>query len=372
MVTWLVWMKALTQKDNEILSYLKSKEPEGASLGEVATATNLSRQNAFRYLKKLLSKGTVRKDTLRIYHISKIASTVLVSSTLTPKLNSLQSKPSTQTPEPPEQATNLNAFRVHYLIFPTSYGRAKATFDSLKIPYKVSGNPKHPSYTLKWENLSLRIGSKQLIAWGPNITEPISINANDIEGKATQINLNAITRFLAKTNIRCQESINGTLYAQVHYRELAIVNNDGIAKLARKRGYIEIGFDRKTGRCTLWMDASPNPFAIETNRTEIHEELRQWGQAIEDKIISPYKDEMKTRLDIEGLKEISNNIVNAIHEERQWFRHHDEQTVALTKLISILTEKEGGKRAGPALIPTNHRLPARNQAHRQKPLSEYV
>ena len=55
MVTWLVWMKALTQKDNEILSYLKSKEPEGASLGEVATATNLSRQNAFRYLKKLLN-----------------------------------------------------------------------------------------------------------------------------------------------------------------------------------------------------------------------------------------------------------------------------------------------------------------------------
>jgi biotin operon repressor len=43
---------------------------------------------------------------------------------------------------------------------------------------------------------------------------------------------------------------------------------------------------------------------------------------------------------VRGLIEVSANNTQAIHEERQWFRHHDELTVALTKYFNIKIKEE--------------------------------
>jgi len=323
-------MKALHQKDADVLSYVTSQEPQGAFLSKIANACQLSIQNAYRYAKKLIKKGLLRKDERGLYHITEQGSCQLndfnndTCSGKSVKLESIkQLNASAQEPgmpqAVPEQTTNLNAFRAHYLIFPTSYSRAEATLSSLSIPYKRTGNPKHPSYTLRWQGLSMRIGSKKLIVWGPSFTEPISITAEQIRAKALNININALTSFLAKTNIRVQETIGHQPIAFVAYYELAILNNDAIEQYGKKHGYVPLAYDA-SGKLTTWLDATPQ-LVIETNRVKNHEQLRLWGQGIEDGVIRPYMDEMQHRQDIAGLTHLAEIQIASQQSQLQ----HNEQ-----------------------------------------------
>ena len=292
-------MQGLHQTDADFLTYIASQEPQGAFLKQIAVAVHLSIQNAYRYAKKLLKRELIRKDERGLYHLTEQGKTQLnafrsithVGVARVPP----ESIPESFSSHPAEQATNLHALQAHYLIYPTSYSRLEATLNSLGIQYRKSGNPKHPIYTLAWNDISLRIGSKQLIAYGPRITEPISIIAPKIVDHALKRNVEQVVAFLRETNIRIQETIDHKPIVNVPYYELAIVNNDAAEQYAKKHHYIPLAYDPANGRATIWLDGTPAPGAFETNKNKNHEQLRQWGQGIEDGVIRPYSDEMLHR-----------------------------------------------------------------------------
>ena len=371
-------MKALKEKDLLILSYLDSQEPNGAFLNEAATRLSTvekkcSAQNAYRYLKKLIKKELARHGTDGLYHIADKGKAALNDI----HVPYMQAQPKPFNPAHPSspghsptlpattthtqpiqgQATNLHAFEVHYQIYPTSYAHTEASLATAQIPFKPSGNRKHPSYIIMFNGLRMRIGSRQLIAWGPQLTEPITVKADKIEGKALKLNIDAVMALLHKTGIRVQETLGRQIKANVYYRELAIVNNAAVEKLQKGKGYIPIAFDRQTGRASIWLDPTPTP-AAETNKKKNHEVLRRWGQGIEDGEIKPYEDEMQTRKDIEGLtglvaKQLEHNaqvgdtldtLLANQQSQLRWFEHHDRLTIELTRLIKQLREQGAQRR----------------------------
>lgn len=300
-------MQALREKDILILHYLDNNEPQGASLKDISSHSNISQQNAYRYLIKLIVKELVRKDTIGTYHITSSASQNLklfyVHDTNKSKKYKKQFKPPTM--DEIAQATNLHAFEVHYPMYTTEYSRLEAKLATAGIAFKPSGNRKHPSYLILYKGLKIRLGSRQLIAWGPELTEPITVKHEEIEGKALKLNISTVESLLKETGIRTQETINHQLKAHLYYKELAIINNAAVEKLQKGKGYIPIAYDRVSGRASIWLDPTPSP-AAETNKGSNHEVLRKWGQGIEDGEIKPYEDEMNTRKDLNGLTSFAN------------------------------------------------------------------
>ncbi|MEM0143917.1 MAG: hypothetical protein QXL94_08295 [Candidatus Parvarchaeum sp.] len=330
-------MYTLRIKAKEILIYVSTQEPQGAALIQIANNQNLSIQNAYAYAKKLVAKGYLRRDERKLYHITnsgieqtttksvgvaseaqkpfsehltktnqetELSKPIAEGAEDAPPLAPPAKEPESSKPDtsanhpielPPEQYTNLHALQVHYFIFPTSYSRAEATLQSLNIPYKRSGNPKHPSYTVQWQGISIRIGSKKLIAYGPRMSAPISVNALDIENNVVRSNIEQVMAFLQKTNIRIQETLDHKPYIQVPYMELAISNNEAAEHYAKKNNYLPLAYDTATGKAVIWFDGTPAPGAFETNKAKNHEELRLWAQGIEDGIIKPYTDELMHR-----------------------------------------------------------------------------
>ena len=92
-----------------------------------------------------------------------------------------------------------------------------------------------------------------------------------------------------------------------------------------------------------WADSSLNPLAELrriTKRTDA--EMKLMLQSVRNKEIRPYADEMRTRNELEGLKEIVQVVATQV-SQLQWFRHHDQLTVGLTGLVKDL-QKEVKKR----------------------------
>ncbi|MEM3828158.1 MAG: hypothetical protein QXP36_02945 [Conexivisphaerales archaeon] len=344
-------MYALRPKAKEILIYVSTQEPQGAALIQIAKSQNLSIQNAYAYAKKLVAKGYLRRDERKLYHITNsgieqittkksvgVVSVAQKDFTKHFTKTNQETKPTPPTPpasSTPEQYTNLHALQVHYFIFPTSYSRIEATLQSLNIPYKRSGNPKHPSYTLQWQDISLRIGSRKIIAYGPRMSAPININAQDIENSAVERNIAQVMSFLQKTNIRIQETIDHKPYIQVPYRELAISNNDAAEHYAKKHNYLPLAFDTATGKAVIWLDGTPSPGAFETNKAKNHEELRQWAQGIEDGIIKPYTDELRHR----QIEEFHSQAIKDIDQRMLTYAANIEAHAKAIKDLSLVTAK---------------------------------
>ncbi len=204
--------------------------------------------------------------------------------------------------------TDLHAFQVHYLMYATSYSRVEGTLTSLDIPFKVTGNKAHPFYNLAWHSIKLQIGSKQIVACGPKRSAPINVEGKVLLEGALKSNIEAVSDFLAKTHIRCQETVDGRLCVKVKYYELALTNNDLAKKVTENGGFIPLAYDRATGKASIWADHTPNPASLETNKLKNHEVLRPWAQGIEDGVIKPYEDEMRHRQEI-------NEILSLMHQQ---------------------------------------------------------
>ena len=329
-------MQALRPTDSAFLSYVAAQEPQGAFLKQIADALKLSIQNAYRYARKLESKRLIRKDERGLYHILNDSqeATRVGYNRVTPKL---QAKTIKQ--EPPEQATELHAFRAHYNIYPTSYSRAEATLSSLSIPFRRTGNPKHPTYTASWQGSSIRIGSRKLIVWGPKLLEPISITAEQLKAKALQANISVLVSFLQKTNIRVQETIDHQPLANVPYCELAIINNDAAEQYGRKHGYVPMAYD-SNNMLVMWLDSTPQ-LTFETNRDKNHEQLRQWAQGIEDGVIRPYKDEMRHRNELAFHQQEIADIRSVVKDYGEKLKAH----IPVLELAALLLKDSNSHRA---------------------------
>ena len=273
-------MQALRQTDSAFLSYVAAQEPQGAFLKQIADALKLSIQNAYRYARKLSDdkKKLLRKDERGLYHLTEqgfIALNAFRGGSTQPNPKPLSNAQATvhntskplQAQAPAEQSTNLHAFQVHYKPFPTYYSRLEATLGTLNIAYKATGNSKHHQYIVSLGGgIMLQLGSKQIIAWGPELDAPINVDGQAMQGKALEANISAVAGFLAKTGIRCWETIDHRLYAEIRYKELAIRNNDAAERTAKDKGYIPLAYDRTTQRCSIWLDGTPAPAAFETNK----------------------------------------------------------------------------------------------------------
>lgn len=224
------------------------------------------------------------------------------------KLNLTMSRGETETLNS-DQSTRGHALEVQYSPYKTNYAQTEAVLSTLGISFKTKPKLKPKQYDIEWEGLTITITTNLYRVFGPQVEKPIQIDGDVIKDEGLKRNLEATERFLAKTHFTCKRDIKENLLYRVRYIELAFTNNPIAERVAKEgKGYITLAWDRKTGHSTIWTDHSFT-FELETDDIDVHKVMRPYMQGIKDGAINPYEDEARTRRDIEGLKEISGNLV---------------------------------------------------------------
>lgn len=341
-------MRGLRESDYRILLAINDY-PEGAQQSQIAKDLVISRQNIHRYVVRLTIRKYIRKDILSFLHLTALGKEVcklfLAGGTTTTKKAFTKAQERMRGEEPrfkDQKHTTRQAYEVQYNMFPTYYVQVEAILSNMNISYKKSGNRKTPMYDFKWRGLSLRITTKKIIAWNPEEElkdVPLAMQGDILLDLAYRANIRAVSDFLAESHIRCQESLEHHLLARVRYYELATVN-DEIAKRARAEGgYIIFAYDRETGSPAIWADGTPAPNSLETSKRKNNKMWSTYLQAMQDDVVNPYEDEIRTRRDIEGMKDI-------LFEQNKFFVKHNAMIEEMTDLIKEMRALMRDKREG--------------------------
>lgn len=322
-------MKGLHPKDKEILLLISQAMPQGIIPSLCAKQASLTPQNLNSYLQKLLRKTLLRKEKrgiLTYYFISEAGQNALLF-VGSPKPFILPSKPHIQRP---------HAIQVNARLFRTSWDRLEPTLTSLSISYhkELKGN----LIRFNFQGREWRATNQWLYAVQELDSMPLNVPISEVLHKAVLEAGPLFEAFLAKTGLRCVRNKFGELEIVPHYWENGYPGNEIAEESLKDKERIVYAYDLHTGKARAWADSSLGDLKeLETNSEQVDTQMKAFIQAIENKEIEPYKDEIQTRRDIDGLKEIASTILNNQQSQLQWFKHHDEQIVADRKEKEAIT-----------------------------------
>jgi hypothetical protein len=303
------YVKSLRDADIKTLSIL-AEHQEGISLKSIYNQTDAISGKSYVNTAVRMRKLITKKDAIKRIHLYFITpegieaikrfKQPIESATLGGKKDLHLTKPAPL--KPPQEAPSpqaLQAQRMHSIkliarLYRTSYDRWEAIAQTLRIEYTVVRNVSPKQYMVEWNGVKIKLTRHKLIAFAKEITAPIEIRASELESKAIRDNMQQIEGFLDKTNLRCQRDLNGALIIRIKPWEIAFTKNELARRLTQKGGFIALAFNRHTGKATLWADRSFTT-ELEAGEEDMHEKMREWGQAIQDGIIKPYEDELATR-----------------------------------------------------------------------------
>ena len=235
----------------------------------------------------------------------------------------------------PQQAIptlRLHALQVTYPLFRTAYSSIEPILSAKGYIFKKSGNPQIPMYEIQLsKDISLKITTKHIIAYGTQLEMPISTPTDILESIAVKANTQAVNAFLKNTGLRVQRRLDGSAIARIKYKEIAQTDSDMAHKVSEGRGYVILAIDRNTGIPIAWTDHS-DTWEFESSRDLIVEESRKWVQAIEDGEIHPYADNINTKL---AFKEMKNTI------EQQMANSRDDRQLLHDVIVTL---KEYGEK----------------------------
>lgn len=282
--------------------------PQGIIPSKLAEIVDLSRQNLNRYLRKLEKKGYVRKAKLGIltyYFTINDSAAVQVAKTVYPI---------------PQKKQRPHAIQVAAKLYRTSQGRAKETLEAMWMPYKptLRGNIS----LFQWKGHELRLSSSGKLIAHPKLPEmPLAIPLDKVQEGARREAGRILEDFLSGTGLRAMRSQTGELALEVTYWENGFPQNEIAEETLKDKARIVYAYDRVTGADRIWGDSSPNPFKeLETNSAIAEPEIKLMMQAIEDREIRPYADEMRTRQQIDALSvhqgQMAENIASIAHNLR--------------------------------------------------------
>lgn len=239
-------------------------------------------------------------------------------------------------PSPAYPHQRMHSIKLTARLYRTSYDRWEQIADTIGMEYRVVRNVRPKQYQIEWQGLKIKLTKRKLIANAKEIVAPIEVRASDLESKALRDNLQKIEAFLDRTNLRCQRNLDGSLIARIKPWEIAFTSNEVARRLTQKGGFIAIAFNRETGKATLWADRSFTA-ELEAGEEAMHEQMRQWGQGIQDGIIKPYEDEMATRQQFQQIADI-------LKAQAGFFVKHNDLIDRTTKLIEDLRKELRQKR----------------------------
>lgn len=275
-------MRGVRETDYRILALLSSY-PQGLFLSQIQRYAKItSLVNANRYMKKLMAKQLVRKDA-RLYFITEQGLNALFK----------DHRPGNETVKS-DRVQRPHAIQANAKLYATSASRIRRTLQALNIPYTegLKGN----IIAFRWEGREIRASKSWLYTHSELQEAPINIPMDQMLAQAATEAATFLEPFLLKSGLRCVRDRLGALFMEVHYWENGYPGNEIAEKGLEDKGRIIYAVDTHTGAPRAWADKSLNPFVeLETNSRVVDDQMKQYIQAIENREIEPYRDEMEHR-----------------------------------------------------------------------------
>jgi predicted transcriptional regulator len=332
-------LKGLSDKDKLILTLINKAMPQGVNPTKIFLEFNLTAQNTNRYLNKLLKKGLITKRKEGIitnYFIAEAGINALSNQAVQPTTSVY-----------PQALQRPHALQVNAFLFRTSWGRLEPTLTNLSLPYhkELKGN----LIRFNWRGRELRATSQYLYTISELPPLPINVPIEQIKDKAMLEAGAYIELFLTATGLRCKRDRLGMLALEVRYYENGYVDNEIADKSLEDKTRIVYAYDKATGKVRAWADSSLGDIKeLETNSDTVDNEMKAFLQAVENKEIQPYKDEIDTRKNMletkEAINQISNNVLELAKQTNYLAKNFNahipyfEQAAKKDKIIIELAE----------------------------------
>lgn len=268
---------------------LLDEHREGLQAGWLGKAIGLSIQATSQRLKRMQSIGIVIQRR-RLWFLEKKG-----TAWLNVKCGGSVTKPNTFNSG---RRARLHAMQVKNPIARTEYRKLGDTLDYLGIRFTLTGNHKSPTYSLQFvhagHSFRIAITTRHIITWAVEQRAPLNLRGPILESRAISGVGAMLEDFLALTGFNTQRTLEGRLVLLAAYREIALEKDELAESVCKGGRYVPLAYDRRTGTCTIYADGS-KLWELETNRHKDFEPVRRWAQGIEDGVIRPYEDELRTR-----------------------------------------------------------------------------
>ena len=319
---------------------------------ELPSLLNLDRSSVSRRLGRLANHGfleKIRRDGIT----TELHVTAQGKLAISPKNEAIQAHAHELRGGTPPQAINeplkaineptlrLHALKVKYPLFRTAYSSIEAILQEKGYQFSKSGNKQVPTYEVQLtQDIHLQITRSYINAFGPQQEAPISLPTELLETQALRANTQAVAKFIENTGIRVQRMLNGSLIAQIRYKEIAQTSSQLAHEVSKDRGYVVLAVDQE-GKPIAWTDHS-DTWEFESSDSIIVEEARKWTQAIKDGEIHPYADSIEQRRRLEELHALIEKEVEAtsqiIGQQQQFATNLQAHANAIINLNAVLAK----------------------------------
>lgn len=300
-------MKALTEQDIKVLLVLK-EYPQGATLTQVQRfADEKKKEYAFARLKKLIKKGHAERRQ-KLYHLKgdlpAVGSSVHI----------------TETQRPHAILTSIQLFRSHWELI-------KPSLEAKQIPYKLGLRGR--CMDAPWRGRNVKCYTNGLIIFKPEVPElPLNVPLETIKQKAAIETGVLGEAFLSETGLRAlRHRTTGQLIITLRYFENGYPSNTIAEESLKDKDRIVYVYDQKTGKAVVWADSSLATMKeLETNNERVDKEMKLWLGATKTGEISPYDDEIRTRRNMDEMREIQlaqANMVTRLEIDLAKYAHNE-------------------------------------------------
>lgn len=196
-----------------------------------------------------------------------------------------------------------HAMQVNAMLFKTSWGRLEPTLEAIGIPYKkeLKGN----AISFNWIGIRLKATSHYLYTFIELQEMPLNVPIEEVKAKAIQEAGLKLEAFINKSGMRCIRDSLGNLALEVHYWENGYPANEIAEESLKDKSRIVYAYDKANGQIKAWADSSLGDLKeLETNSETVDTEMKAFIQAVENREIRPYDDEITTRKHIKEIYEL--------------------------------------------------------------------
>ena len=193
-----------------------------------------------------------------------------------------------------------HAIRAAAKLFKTHADRARTTLLASEFAPRITLGGS--CLELSWQAKDIKLFRNGRIELRPSLPEyPLNVPLDAIKRQAAKEAGSMLEAFLAETGLKAMRDREGRLAIEITYWENGYPNNE-IAQETMAGQKIVYAYDKETGKEAIWGDMSLNPFVeLETNSEVADKEIKLMMQAINDKEIQPYADEIRTRREISDI-----------------------------------------------------------------------
>ena len=199
---------------------------------------------------------------------------------------------------------------------------AQATLSGARMLHLHNNDQQLSTY----EGVSYRLTTRKLVLDGIECYDDLETMAPDVQRRAERKADSIALHIVEEQALSVQRGANGEVLGHTSIIEIALTRIEATKRLTERLPGRLIFYTAPNGK-EVWTDRTPITGTVETDDATLLPAWQHFAKPLEE-----------GKWSIQGQLELNQGIITDQKSQLQWFKHHDQLTVALTKQTAELTK----------------------------------